>query len=111
MLGRIVAFVIGNGRDCAYELFCKAKKAVGKIQLVFTDPNSCYQESFAVNAVNVQHVIAPFKSETHLIEATNSSMRDNLARFNRVTKRYTKSLDMLECTLKLFCHYKQFSTI
>ncbi len=42
------------------------------------------------------------KAETHLIESSNSSFRDNLARFNRKTKRYTKSLKMLEITLDLF---------
>jgi len=42
------------------------------------------------------------KSETHLIESSNSSIRDNLARFNRKTKRYTKSLRMLIITLNLF---------
>ena len=105
-----MAFVIGNRRDCAFKLFCKARDAVGEIKLIFTDPNSCYAESFQTYGVSVQHIIAPFKNETHLIEATNSSMRDNLARFNRITKRYTKSLNMLECTLKLFCHHKQFRT-
>ncbi len=42
------------------------------------------------------------KAETHLIESSNSSFRDNLARFNRKTKRYTKSLKMLKITLGLF---------
>jgi IS1 family transposase len=109
-LGKIVAFVIGNKRDCAFELFCKASEAVGKIQTIYTDANSCYAESFAAHSVYVRHEVALFKNKTHLIEATNSSMRDNLARFNRVTKRYTKSIEMLDCTLKLFCHHKQFHT-
>jgi len=35
------------------------------------------------------------KAQTQLIESSNSSIRDNVARFNRKTKRYTKSLDLL----------------
>jgi hypothetical protein len=42
------------------------------------------------------------KAQTHLIESSNSSIRDNLARFNRKSKRYSKSLDMLVITLELF---------
>ena len=34
--------------------------------------------------------------------STNSSIRDNLARFNRKTKRYSKSLLMLSISLDLF---------
>jgi insertion element IS1 protein InsB len=47
------------------------------------------------------------KSQTHLIESSNSSIRDNLARFNRKTKRFTKSLEMLKITLDLFL-YKDY---
>jgi insertion element IS1 protein InsB len=42
------------------------------------------------------------KAQTHLIESSNSSIRDNLARFNRRTKRYSKSWEMLRITLTLF---------
>jgi IS1 family transposase len=42
------------------------------------------------------------KAETHLIESSNRSIRDNLARFNRKTKRYRKSMEMLKITLDLF---------
>ncbi len=48
------------------------------------------------------HVIT--KSETHLIESSNSSIRDNLARFNRKTKRYSKTEEMLRISLDLFFH-------
>lgn len=109
-LGKIVAYVIGEGRDCAFQLYSKAKQAVGNIEMIYTDPNSCYAESFKANGVITPHVIAEFKEQTHRIEATNSSLRDNLARFNRMTKRYSKAIDMLDCTVKLFCNSKQFST-
>jgi IS1 family transposase len=42
------------------------------------------------------------KAQTHLIESSNSSIRDNLTRFNRKSKRFSKSLEMLTITLDLF---------
>ena len=42
------------------------------------------------------------KRETHLIESSNSSIRDNLARFNRKSKRFSKSWEMLYKTINLF---------
>lgn len=47
------------------------------------------------------------KRETHLIESSNSTIRDNLARFNRRTKRFSKTFLALDYTLKLFI-YKNF---
>jgi insertion element IS1 protein InsB len=44
------------------------------------------------------------KAETHLIESSNSSIRDNLARFNRRSKRFSKTLEMLAISLYLFLH-------
>jgi insertion element IS1 protein InsB len=46
------------------------------------------------------------KAETHLIESFNSSIRDNLARFNRRSKRFSKSWEMLRHTLDFF-YYKR----
>ena len=46
------------------------------------------------------------KAETHLIESSNSSIRDNLARFNRRSKRFSKTFEMLTITLDLFINYK-----
>ena len=36
------------------------------------------------------------KKETALVESKNSLIRHYLARFNRKTKRYSKSIDMIE---------------
>ena len=40
--------------------------------------------------------------------ASRSSIRDNLTRFSRRDKRYSKKLDMLNSTLLLYFHCKQF---
>lgn len=41
-----------------------------------------------------------------MIEAINSSLRDNISRMNRKSKRYSKRKDLLYGTIKLFFHYK-----
>jgi len=41
------------------------------------------------------------KAETSLVEAKNSIVRNYLARFNRRTKRYSKSLRMITASLTL----------
>jgi len=109
-LGKIVAFVISQtcGVSTAQLLYDKAEAIVNKILFVYTDANSCYDKAFALRGLSHKHFIT--KTQTHLIEATNSSIRDNLARFNRRSKRYSKSLDMLARTLILFCNYKTFNT-
>lgn len=89
-------------------MYEKAKAVVGNIGHVYTDGNSCYAEEFKRYGINDIHSIENGKSQTHLIESTNSSIRDNLARFNRRSKRYSKRLDMLNDTLLLFFHAKNF---
>jgi len=100
--------VIGTSRECAAELYWARKRAVGEIAHIYTDGNSCYGETFAETGVSNIRSVEPGKSQTHFIESVNSSIRDNLARFNGKSKRYSKRLDMLSDTLLLFFHYKQF---
>ena len=77
----------------------------GNILQIYSDANSCYDVAFSKLNISEQHFMT--KSETHLIESSNSSIRDNLARFNRKTKRYSKSLEMLKISLDLL-FYKDF---
>ena len=44
------------------------------------------------------------KAETSLVEAKNSSLRDMLARFNRKTKRYSKSITMMHYSVLLWAN-------
>lgn len=76
------------------------KQAVGPIDAIFTDANSCYHLAFARMGITEPHTQT--KAQTHLIEASNSSIRDNLARFNRRSKRFSKTHQMLQITLDLF---------
>ena len=72
------------------------------IEHIYTDANSCYDVAFSRLNIPEPHTMT--KSQTHLIESSNSSIRDNLARFNRRTKRISKTFDMLRRTLDLFIH-------
>jgi IS1 family transposase len=81
-------------------IYRKTKAIVPDIACICTDANSCYALAFTRYAVPELHIIT--KAQTHLIESSNASIRDNLARFNRRSKRFSKSWDMLCITLELF---------
>jgi IS1 family transposase len=72
---------------------------------VCTDGNFAYETILPTYSLKkndpeiVKHVIN--KSETCLVEAKNSSLRDNLARLNRRTKKHSKSEEMLRLSVSL----------
>jgi len=107
--GKIVAFVVGNTLECAKELYNKTEQKVGNIERIYTDGNSMYKSAFSDLGVSDLHIVAPGKSETHMIEAINSSIRDNLARFNRRSKRFSRTLEILNDTLLLFFNTKKYN--
>lgn len=74
----------------------------GNILQIYSDANSCYNVAFKKLGITEPYFMT--KSQTHLIESSNSSIRDNLARFNRKTKRYSKPLEMLKISLDLLFH-------
>ena len=85
---------------CAIALYRQVKARIPAIALICTDANSCYRLAFERHGVAEPHVQS--KAQTHLIESSNAAIRDNLARFNRRTKRSSKTHAMLEATLMLF---------
>ncbi len=97
----MVAYHVGDkGVASAMAIYNLAKQAVGEIEAIFTDANSCYRLAFQRYGVPEPHTQT--KAQTHLIESSNASIRDMLARFNRRTKRASKTQQMLEITLDLF---------
>ena len=86
------------------ELFLKSPATVRCTRHVHTDGNYHYAEKFRETGVAYLQSNRPWKSQTHLAESSNSNIRDNLARFNRRSKK----LDMLDSTLLLYFHRKQF---
>lgn len=97
----MVAYHIGDqGVASAMAIYSLARQAVGQIEAIFTDANSCYRLAFERHGVPEPHTQT--KAQTHLIESSNASIRDMLARFNRRTKRASKTTDMLQITLDIF---------
>jgi IS1 family transposase len=86
-------------------LYHQVKAQRKQIEAISTDANSCDAVAFSRHQGPELHRMT--KAQTHLIESFNSSIRDNLARFNRRTKRFSKSWEMLKITLDLFFHYKR----
>ena len=84
------------------------RQAVGQIEAIFTDANSCYGLAFERHGVPEPHTQT--KAQTHLIESSNASIRDMLARFNRRTKRASKTQDMLKVTLDIFFNRNQIQS-
>jgi len=106
--GKVMAFSVGPSIKNTFYLYYKTAESVGEIATIYTDGNYCYADCFFNVGVREKHVVAEAKSQTYRIEGVNSSIRDNLARFNRKSKRYSKKVDMLEDTLLLFFYYKRY---
>jgi IS1 family transposase len=94
--------VIGWGNKAAMAIYRKVKRLRPNISHIYTDANSCYEAVFKIMEIPEPHTMS--KAQTHLIESSNSSIRDNLARFTRKTKRYSKTLEMLKIALDLLIH-------
>ena len=94
---KVIAFHVGEGtkKDCM-QLWKNVYNVCTPL-VICTDGNYSYTN---VIPKYKTHIVS--KSETCLVEAKNSSLRDNLARLNRRTKRYSKSKEMLELTLYIF---------
>jgi len=99
--------VIGWGNKAAMAIYRKVKRLRPNISHIYTDANSCYDVVFKTMKIPEPHTMT--KAQTHLIESSNSSIRDNLARFARRSKRYSKTLEMLRISLDLFIHRDMFS--
>jgi insertion element IS1 protein InsB len=76
-----------------------------KIKILCTDGYDAYSKF----SIAEKHVIS--KSETCLVEAKNSSFRDNLARLNRRTKKISKCPKMLELIVYLYIFWKNYGII
>ncbi len=76
-----------------------------KIKILCTDGYEAYRKY----KIASRHLVT--KSETCLVESKNSLIRHYLARLNRRTKRYTKSIDMLFHSIFLFFNRKYLKDI
>ena len=69
------------------------------IEISTSDHNPIYEHFL----ISKRHVST--KAETALVECYNSLLRHYLARFHRRTKRYSKSIDMIEHSIHLLFNY------
>ena len=86
---KIVDFEIGDRSFSTYLKMALRLKDKYNIKYLCTDDYDAYKKF----TISKYHTTT--KAETALVEAKNSSLRDNLARLNRRTKKYSKSLQML----------------
>jgi len=52
-----------------------------------------------------QHIVS--KAGTHLIESNNANTRHRVARFTRRTKVVSKSVTMVDLTMRLWAYFEQ----
>ena len=91
----IAAHIGGEAWEDARQLYWLIHRH--KIERIATDGNYAYDTMFPHYQ---PHIVG--KAKTCLVEAKNSSMQDMLARLNRKTKRYSKSLKMLRYSVWLW---------
>ena len=94
---QVVCFTVGGRNDKT------CKKFIGKLKQ-YSHCEYCTDawSSYAKFIEKEKHVIS--KAETYSIEGFNSVVRHFLKRFCRKTKCYSKSVDMIECSLNLLFH-------
>lgn len=94
---RFLGFVTGSrGKKTGIKLLNKIQDF--KVKEYATDGWEAYQDFLPKD----KHLIG--KKYTQDIEGFNSNFRLFLKRLNRRTKCYSKSQDMLDCSLKLLIH-------
>jgi len=101
---KIIGYAVG---DRSIETFKRLWDGLGKIKrkaLFFTDRWDAY------NLIPYKQRIIK-KGKTNHIERLFLTLRNDNPRFTRKTIRFSKSLEMLECSLKLWIHYYNLYTL
>ena len=102
---RIIDIQVSKSRDYESYKIIENRLLKYKTDFLCSDCYSVYESQIVAS----QHIQS--KAETSLVESKNSSFRDNLARLNRKTKKYSKSIDMLELSVFLLAFFKNFHNI
>jgi insertion element IS1 protein InsB len=82
-----------------------------RLEYYYQIDNLCTDEYKVYRQYKIAKQHLASKSETCLIEARNSSLRDCVARFNRRSKRYSKNFLMMELSVYLWAFYKNFGYV
>ena len=94
--GKVIDFEVGDRSKETYLRLALRLEVKYKINHLCTDDYGAYK----YYTISKYHHTT--KSETSLVESINSLVRHYLARFNRRTKRYSKSARMIIASLVLF---------
>jgi insertion element IS1 protein InsB len=94
--GKVIDFEVGDRSKSTYITLALRIEEKYSIQHLCTDDYAAYQ---SYKLAEQHHTT---KAETSLVESFNSLLRHYLARFNRRTKRYSKSIRMIVASLTLF---------
>jgi insertion element IS1 protein InsB len=92
---QVIDFEVGDRSKQTYLKLALRLEQKYNIEHLCTDDYNAY----GYYKISKYHHVT--KSETCLVEATNSIVRNYLARFNRRTKRYSKSIRMIIASLNL----------
>ncbi|HJK86605.1 MAG TPA: IS1 family transposase [Candidatus Megaira endosymbiont of Nemacystus decipiens] len=96
----VIDFEVGDRSKSTYLNLARRIEEKYKIHHLCTDDYKAYK----YYKISEHHHTT--KSETSLVESVNSLVRHYLARFNRKTKRYSKSIDMINASLTLLFNKK-----
>jgi insertion element IS1 protein InsB len=94
--GKVIDFEVGNRGKENYLALAWRLEEKYCIQHLCTDDYNAYK---CYKLAEHHHTT---KAETSLVESINSLLRHYLARFNRRTKRYSKSAKMIAASLTIF---------
>ncbi len=92
---KVIDFQIGSRSKSTYLKLAFRLEKKYRIEHLCTDDYEVYK----TYKISANHHTT--KAETSLVEAKNSIVRHYLARFNRATKRYSKSIRMMGASLVL----------
>jgi insertion element IS1 protein InsB len=82
-------------------IYCVIEKYQLFRDMLYNTEYLCTDKYEVYSCIKISQKHERTKKETALIESKNSIIRHYLARFNRRTKRYSKSQDMIIASLRL----------
>ncbi len=100
----IVAWTIGDRSSVTFQLLWVVVKCWQSFWYV-TDGYAVYPKFIDGS----QHIVS--KTYMTRVEGENTRLRHYLARLHRKTLCYSKSVEMIKCSIRLLLHYLRFKTV
>ena len=101
----IIAWTLGDHSSLTFQLLWVVVKCWQSFWY-FTDGGYAVYPQFIDGS---QHVVS--KTNMMRVEGENTRLRHYLARLHRNTLCYSKSIEMIECSVRLLLHYIRFKTV